>query len=393
KSLHTTVIGPSKQKIEIQIRTEEMHQICENGNAAHYSYKNSELEANAEDIKNYTWITNLMDAVRASNTPEEIMENAKLEMFPDKVFCFTPDGKLIKLPRGATAIDFAYEVHTDVGNRCTGVQINGKIADFRSVLKNGDQVNIITAPQQVPDPAWERFVVTGKAKSCIKKYIRNKSRTEFTELGVQLLTNIFSAYGIDFSENVLNYKKFGYSSFENFCYNIGKGTISLNKIRIAISSISSTTNHQFIAREKPLILEKFTIGIAVHFSDCCAPIIGDKIVGVFSPPRGLIIHLSNCSNLSNEKEFISVKWHENEEENSAFITRLRIVIANQKDSFAMITNIISSAGASITNLKIEYRSANLFDLLVDIKTDNIALLGEIQASLRICSNVRLVQRL
>ncbi|MBQ7674263.1 MAG: bifunctional (p)ppGpp synthetase/guanosine-3',5'-bis(diphosphate) 3'-pyrophosphohydrolase [Alphaproteobacteria bacterium] len=390
KSLHTTVIGPSKQKIEIQIRTEEMHQICENGNAAHYSYKNSELEANAEDAKNYAWITNLMDAVKASNTPEEIMENAKLEMFPDKVFCFTPDGKLIKLPRGATAIDFAYEVHTDIGNTCTGVQINGKIADFRTVLKNGDQVNIITSPQQVPDPAWERFVVTGKAKSCIKKYIRNKSRSEFTELGSQLVTNIFSAYGVPFSEDVLNYKKFGYSSLDNFLYNVGKGVVSLNRVRMNISSVSS---HQIVAREKPLILEKFTIGIAVHFSDCCTPIIGDKIVGVFAPQRGVVVHLSNCSNLSNEKEFISIKWHENEEGNSAFVARLRIVIANQKDSFAMITNIISSAGASITNLKVEYRSANLFDLLVDIKTDNLVLLGEIQASLRICSNVRLVQRL
>lgn len=390
KSLHTTVIGPSKQKIEIQIRTEEMHQLSEKGNAAHYSYKNSELEANAEDAKNFAWISNLIDAIKESNTPEEIMENAKLEMFHDKVFCFTPDGKLINLPRRATAIDFAYEVHTDIGNRCTGVQINGKIADFRTVLKNGDQVNIITSPQQVPDPSWERFVVTGKAKSCIKKYIKNKSRAEFTELGSQLVHNVFLAYGVTFSEDILNYKKFGYSTLDSFFYNVGKGIISLNRIRMIVSSKG---DNRLIAREKPLVLEKFTIGIAVHFSDCCSPIIGDKIVGVFSPPRGLVVHLSNCANLSNEKEFISMKWHENEDANSAFIARLRIVIANQKDSFAMITNIISSAGASITNIKVEYRSANLFDLLVDVKADNLALLGEIQASLRLCANVRVVQRL
>ena len=390
KSLHTTVIGPSKQKIEIQIRTEEMHQLSEKGNAAHYSYKNSELEANAEDAKNFAWISNLIDAIKESNTPEEIMENAKLEMFHDKVFCFTPDGKLINLPRGATAIDFAYEVHTDIGNRCTGVQINGKIADFRTVLKNGDQVNIITSPQQVPDPSWERFVVTGKAKSCIKKYIKNKSRAEFTELGSQLVRNVFLAYGVTFSEDILNYKKFGYSTLDSFFYNVGKGIISLNRVRMLVSSKG---DNRLIAREKPLVLEKFTIGIAVHFSDCCSPIIGDKIVGGFSPPRGLVVHLSNCANLSNEKEFISMKWHENEDTNSAFIARLRIVIANQKDSFAMITNIISSAGASITNIKVEYRSANLFDLLVDVKADNLALLGEIQASLRLCANVRVVQRL
>ena len=390
KSLHTTVIGPSKQKIEIQIRTEEMHQLSEKGNAAHYSYKNSELEANAEDAKNFAWISNLIDAIKESNTPEEIMENAKLEMFHDKVFCFTPDGKLINLPRGATAIDFAYEVHTDIGNRCTGVQINGKIADFRTVLKNGDQVNIITSPQQVPDPSWERFVVTGKAKSCIKKYIKNKSRAEFTELGSQLVRNVFLAYGVTFSEDILNYKKFGYSTLDSFFYNVGKGIVSLNRVRMLVSSKG---DNRLIAREKPLVLEKFTIGIAVHFSDCCSPIIGDKIVGVFSPPRGLVVHLSNCANLSNEKEFISMKWHENEDTNSAFIARLRIVIANQKDSFAMITNIISSAGASITNIKVEYRSSNLFDLLVDVKADNLALLGEIQASLRLCANVRVVQRL
>ena len=390
KSLHTTVIGPSNQKIEIQIRTEEMHQLSEKGNAAHYSYKNSELEANAEDAKNLAWISNLVDAIKDSSTPEEIMENAKLEMFHDKIFCFTPDGKLIKLPRGATAVDFAYEVHTDIGNTCTEVQINGKIADFRTVLRNGDQVNIITSPQQVPDPSWERFVVTGKAKSCIKKYIKSKNLAEFTELGSQLVRNVFLAYGVTFSEDILNYKKFGYSTLDSFFYNVGKGIISLKRIRMLISSKG---DNRLIAREKPLVLEKFTIGIAVHFSDCCNPITGDKIVGVFSPPRGLVVHLSNCANLSNEKEFISMKWYENEYINSAFIARLRIVIANQKDSFAMITNIISSAGASITNIKVEYRSANLFDLLVDVKTDNVVLLGEIQASLRLCSNVRIVQRL
>lgn len=390
KSLHTTVIGPSKQKIEIQIRTEEMHLLCEKGNAAHYSYKNLELVANSEDAKNYAWISNLMEAIKNSNTPEEIMENAKLEMFHDKVFCFTPDGKLIKLPRGATAIDFAYEVHTDVGNRCTGVQINGKISDFRTILKNGDQVNIITSPQHVPDPSWERFVVTGKAKSGIRKYIKNKSKSEFILLGTQVVQNIFQAYEATFSDDVIDYKKFGYSSIDGFFSNVGKGLVSVNKIRNLAATLGT---HMLAVQEKPICIDQFSIGIAIHFSDCCNPIIGDKIVGVFSPPHGLVVHVSNCSNLRSAKEFVNIKWSEKEDENKACIARLRIVIANQKDSFAMITNIISAAGASITNIKVEYRSANLFDILVDVKAENAAALGELQASLRICENVRTVQKI
>lgn len=392
KSLHTTVIGPSKQKIEIQIRTEEMHQLCEKGNAAHYSYKNSEVIANSEDAKNYAWISNLMEAIKNSNTPEEIMENAKLEMFHDKVFCFTPDGKLIKLPRGATAIDFAYEVHTDVGNQCTGVQINGKIADFRTVLKNGDQVNIITSPQHVPDPSWERFVVTGKAKSGIRKYIKNKSKSEFILLGTQVVQNIFKAYGVTFSDEIIDYKKFGYSSLNGFLGNVGKGLVSVNKIR-NLAAVLSGEDHRIIVQEKPIFIDNFSIGIAINFSGCCNPIIGDKIVGVFSPPQGLVVHVSNCPNLLNAKEFVNIKWSEKEDENKACIARLRIVIANQKDSFAMITNIISAAGASITNIRVEYRSANLFDILVDVKAEDAATLGELQASLRICESVRTVQKI
>lgn len=390
KSLHTTVIGPSKQKIEIQIRTEEMHQLCEKGNAAHYSYKNLELIANSEDAKNYAWISNLLEAIKDSSTPEEIMENAKLEMFHDKVFCFTPDGRLIKLPRGATAIDFAYEVHTDVGNRCTGVQINGKIADFRTVLKNGDQVNIITSAQHVPDPSWERFVVTGKAKSGIRKYIKNKSKSEFILLGNKIVLNVFQAYGITFSDSVVDYKKFGYSSLDSFLSNIGKGLVSVSKIRNLAATLGDC---KLAARENPISIDQFSIGIAVHFSDCCSPIIGDKIVGVFSPPHGLVVHVSNCSNLRDAKDFVNMNWNENEDESSACIARLRIVISNQKDSFAMITNIISAAGASITNIKVEYRSSSLFDILVDIKAENAAVLGELQASLRMCENVRTVQKI
>lgn len=390
KSLHTTVIGPSKQKIEIQIRTEEMHMLCEKGNAAHYSYKNMELIANSEEAKKYAWISNLIETIKDSGTPEEIMENAKLEMFHDKVFCFTPDGKLIKLPKGATAIDFAYEVHTDIGNRCAGVQINGKIADFRTVLKNGDQVNVITSSQHVPDPSWERFVVTGKAKSGIKKYIRNKSKTEFTLLGSQITKNIFQAYEVALSEGTIPYKKFGYSSLNNFFYNIGKGLVPIGRIRNLAATIS---DQKFVIYEPPIVIDQFTIGIAVHFPDCCNPIIGDKIIGVFNAPNGLVIHVSNCQNLNEARDFVNVKWSKKENINGASIARLRIVIANQKDSFAIITNIISAAGASITNIKVEYRSVNLFDVLVDVRTESTAALGELQASLRMCENVRSVQKI
>jgi GTP pyrophosphokinase len=388
--LHTTVIGPLKQAIEVQIRTREMHRIADEGVAAHWSYKNNEVIPQKEDPKNYSWIKSLITILQTSGSPEEVMDNSKLEIFENEVFCFTPSGDLIALPRGATSIDFAYEIHSDIGNTCIGVKINGKVVPLKTVLRNGDQVEIITSPYQRPEAAWERFVVTGKAKACIKKFTKAYERSEFTALGLSLTKYIFAEADIPFNENLINFRKFACDSLAKFYHSAGKGIISPNSIR---SSVTNYENRIGI-HDNYICLIDFTPGIAVHFAECCSPILGDKIVGVFVPQKGIEVHVTSCDCIETAvHSLVRVKWNQDDEADAAFIARLRIVMVNETESFAVITNIISNNGADITNLKVEHRSTDFFDLLVDLKVKDINHIGEVQAALRTCASVRSVRRL
>jgi GTP pyrophosphokinase len=390
RSLHTTVIGPLKQAIEVQIRTKEMHRVADEGVAAHWSYKNDELIAKKDEQKNYSWIKSLLTILQTSGSPEEIMDNSKLEIFENEVFCFTPNGDLITLPRGATSVDFAYEIHSDIGNTCIGAKVNGKIAPLKTVLRNGDQVEIITSLYQQPEASWERFVVTGKARACIKKFMKAHEKSEFTSLGLQLVKYIFNEIYGGFSEDLIELKKFSCSSLAEFYCDVGKGVIPLGIVRSAVSG----SEKQVDVSNNYICLIDFTPGIAVHFSECCTPILGDKIVGIFVPQKGIEVHATSCECIEECKSvMIKVKWNHEDEADAAFIVRLRIVILNETESFAVITNVISENGASITNIKVEHRSTEFFDLLVDLKVKSVNHIGEIQAALRTCSNVRSVRRL
>ncbi|MDR2765881.1 MAG: bifunctional (p)ppGpp synthetase/guanosine-3',5'-bis(diphosphate) 3'-pyrophosphohydrolase [Holosporaceae bacterium] len=391
RSLHTTVIGPMRQPVEVQIRTEEMHRVADEGVAAHWSYKSGEVLVRKDEPSRYSWIKNLLTILQDSGNPEEVMDNTRLEMFKDEVFCFTPSGDLISLPRGATAVDFAYDIHTAIGNTCIGAKINGKMASLKTTLRNGDQVLIITSPYQHPDASWERFVITGKAKVCIKKFIKIQEKAEFTLLGLQLVKYVFSATELEFNEELLDYKKFSCDSLSRFFYNIGRGIIPLGMVRMSLPIAESEDQTTF--NEDPLCLVDFAPGIAIHFADCCHPILGDKIIGALEPQKGMVVHLNNCSNLKDVNYFIKIKWNSDEEMETSIIIRLRIVILNKTESFAIITNIISSNGASITNIKVEHRSIEFFDLLVDIKVRDSTHMGEVLASLRTCANVRSIKRL
>jgi GTP pyrophosphokinase len=343
-----------------------------------------------DDPKKYNWIKSLLTIVQSSDNPEEAMDNSKLEMFENEVFCFTPNGDLITLPRGATAVDFAYEIHTDIGNTCIGVKINGKMVPLRTVLRNGDQVDIITSLDQHPKAAWEGFVTTGKARACIKKFIKAQEKAEFTALGLQLAKYVFSSTDMLFNEDLLDLKKFSCDSLSKFYYHTGRGVITLNAIRTLIPENAKRSDRY----NSSICLIDFTPGIAVHFAECCHPILGDKIIGSLVRHRGLMVHITSCDRIERSPDsFIRVKWNQDDEIEVAFIARLSIVISNETESFASITNIISFNEADITNLKVERRSADFFDLLVDVKVRNITHLGEVQAALRTCPSVKSVRKL
>ena len=307
RSLHTGVIGPEKHRIEIQIRTREMHEVAEIGLAAHWRYKQGDYKT---DGRQFAWLRELLDIMEQSDNPEEFLEHTKMEMFQDQVFCFSPKGDLISLPKGATAIDFAYAVHSGVGNRCVGVKINGKIRPLRTVLVNGDQVEILTSKTQTPSPEWERFAVTGKARAAIRRFVRAQKREQYLEVGRQILQRAYKSEGYEYTdkslENVLtNFKQ---ATAEDLAAAVGEGVIqasdvvdsvfpghksrfarAVDALKRGAKKISDKTDHK---KQSPI--NGLIPGMAINFAKCCHPLPGDRIVGIGTTGKGVTIHTIDC---------------------------------------------------------------------------------------------------
>src|SRR6185312_8166961 len=233
RSLHTGVLGPERQRIEVQIRTADMHEVAELGVAAHWIYKHQEART---DGKQYRWLRELLDILDHASGPEEFLEHTKLEMFQDQVFCFTPKGDLIALPRGATPVDFAYAVHSQIGDTCVGAKINGRLAPLRTQLGNGDQVEIVTSKAQTPSPTWERFIVTGKARALIRRFVRTQQREQYLDLGRAILQNAFRHEGHELAEKSLEevLKTFNCASVDDLIVAVGEGLLTGREVVHAI---------------------------------------------------------------------------------------------------------------------------------------------------------------
>src|SRR5579871_6100610 len=233
RSLHTAVLGPERQRIEVQIRTREMHEVAELGVAAHWSYAQGRPKTEGPQ---YRWLRELLDILEHASGPEEFLEHTRLEMFQDQVFCFTPKGDLIALPRGATPVDFAYAVHSQIGDTCVGAKINGRIVPLRTQLQNGDQVEIVTSRNQTPSPTWERFVVTGKARACIRRFVRTQQRAQYVELGRSILAKDFRHGGHELTDKALDgaLKKLKCESVEELLASVGAGNVTGREVLHAI---------------------------------------------------------------------------------------------------------------------------------------------------------------
>src|SRR5439155_25300344 len=225
RSLHTGVIGPERQRIEIQIRTRDMHEVAELGVAAHWIYKQ---QAGRVDGRQYRWLRELLEILDHASNPEEFLEHTKLEMFQDQVFAFTPKGDLIALPRGATPVDFAYAVHSQIGDTCVGAKINGRLLPLRTRLSNGDQVELVTSKAQTPSPTWERFVVTAKARARIRRFVRTQQRTQYLDLGRSIVQKAFRQEGHDFAERPLSavLGRFSAATVEDLYVAVGEGIVT-----------------------------------------------------------------------------------------------------------------------------------------------------------------------
>lgn len=410
QSLHTGIIGPEKQRIEVQIRTTSMHEVAELGVAAHWAYKNGEQRT---DGLQYRWLRELLDIVEHAQKPEEFLENTKLELFQEQVFCFSPKGDLIALPRGSTPVDFAYAVHSGVGDACVGSKVNGRMVPLRTVLRNGDQVEIVTQKGGTPSPAWERFVVSGKARSCIRRFIRTQQRTEFVLLGKSMLDKICKQEGIEFSEKAFEaiVKNFQSATLEDLYANVGASLQSAKDVFNAAYPDHQSKQTKAKITEKTLLikprptasatpasatLKGLIPGMAVHYARCCHPLPGDSIVGIVTTGKGVTIHTTDCETLESfartPERWIDVGWGDGHIEAGGLVGRLTVVLTNTPNSFGALTTVIGKNTGNITNLKIINRSPDFFDVLVDVEVRDLRHLTDIVAALRANAAINSVER-
>jgi GTP pyrophosphokinase len=409
RSLHTTVIGPENQRIEIQIRTQEMHKEAELGVAAHWAYEEGLLKADPKDTKKYRWLRELLDLIETESKPEEFLENTKLELFRDKVYAFSPKGDLIELPNGSTPIDFAYAVHSGVGDKCVGAKINGKIAPLNTKLSNGDQVDIITSKNQTPSPTWERFVVTGKAKSHIRRYIRQQQRGEYITLGRAMLQKVFQQEEYEFTDKAVNgvLKQFRADNIDDIFVGIGSGNISARDVFRAIfpsnktETVKKPTDAELEqqaaelgakqdgnkkGKSSPMPIKGLIPGMAVHFARCCHALPGDRIVGIVTTGKGVTIHTIDCDTLENfadtPERWIDVSWDDGPDAPESHIGRLDVTIENVPGALGTLSTVIGRNGGNITNLKITSRSLDFWNILLDVYVSDIRHLNDIIAALR-----------
>ena len=407
QSLHTGIIGPSRLRIEVQIRTKQMHDVAELGVAAHWKYKQSQERI---DGRQYRWLRELLDILEHASGPEEFLEHTKLEMFQDQVFCFTPKGDLIALPRGATPVDFAYAVHSEVGNRCVGAKINARIMPLRTELQNGDQVEIVTSRAQTPSPTWERFVVTGKARACIRRFIRTQQHTQYVELGRAMLQKEFQHDGYEYADKALDgvLKKFKADEVDDLIAQVGEGVLGAREVVHAVfpGSRTATPNDKVVplARQRQktqkgafaLPIRGLIPGMAVHFAGCCHPLPGDRIVGIVTTGKGVTIHTIDCETLESfadtPERWIDVAWDIDPAAGESHIGRLNVVITNQLGSLGSLTTVIGKNGGNITNLKIVNRSTDFFEILIDVEVKDVKHLTNIIAALRATPSINSVER-
>ena len=410
QSIHTGVIGPENTRIEIQIRTHEMHEIGEKGVAAHWAYK----QGQKAEGKNFRWIRELLEILEQASNPEEFLENTKLEMYNEQVFCFTPKGDLIGLPVNSTPVDFAYAVHSSVGDTCVGAKINGEIRPLRTVLQNGDQVEILTSKAQHPSTEWERFVVTGKAKAAIRRYVRAYKREQFITLGQEILERLFKGESLEFSEkglvNVL--PNFEAETIDDIYAKVGEGIVTgwdvlkavypgykQSKLEKVVKSVKLPSFKKIVKPKKgkgePLKIKGLIPGMAVHFAGCCHPLPGDRIVGIVTTGKGVAVHTIDCKALekyADEPErWLDIAWGE-EAENEMHTGRLKIMLANEPGTLAELSNLIARNSGNIANLNIVNRTVSYFEILVDVEVKDLKHLTDIIAALKASKVISYVAR-
>ncbi|CUA96049.1 RelA/SpoT family protein [Pannonibacter indicus] len=430
RSIHTTIVGPSRQRVELQIRTEAMDRVAEYGIAAHALYKDGQtggrnIARHTDESRAYEWLRRTIDLLSQGDTPEEFLENTKLELFHDQVFCFTPKGRLIALPRGATPIDFAYAVHTGIGNTCVGCKINGKIMPLVTELRNGDEVEVIRSQAQTPPPAWESIAVTGKAKAAIRRATRESIRKQYGALGEHVLQRAFNRAGKPYSEGLLDgvLGLLNQETVADLLASVGRGELSAQQV---VKAVHPDYQDERTAHLKPepgegwfdlekgqglkfripdaaqgtdgmaLPIRGLTGDIPVSFAPNGGAVPGDRIVGILTPSEGLTIYPIQSPALKEfddqSDRWIDVRWDIDVDNPERFPARINVSALNEPGSLAAIAQVIGDNGGNIDNLKMVRKVADFHQMIIDLEVWDLKHLNRIINQLRAKPNVSSVTR-
>ena len=408
RSLHTVVVGPEIERIEVQIRTQAMHEVAELGVAAHWAYKQDDAKT---DGRKYRWLRELLDILEHAAGPEEFLENTKLEMYHDQVFCFTPKGDLIALPQGATPIDFAYAIHSEVGDACVGAKVNGRIVPLRATLQNGDQVEIVTSEEASPAPIWDTFVVTGKARARVRRFMRSQQHAQYINLGRSIIDTQFQQEGYEFSEENLGVvlDRYGAETVEDVYSKVGEGRLTGQEVVKAVlpkgksdrrwpslGPLSLGWAKKDKDRDQPIPIKGLIPGMAIHYAGCCTPLLGDRIVGIITPGKGVTIHTIDCETLESlndsPERWIDVTWDRDTDGNEPHLGRIIVTVENKPGSLGDISTVIGKNDGNITNLRFTNRAEDFFEMTIDVEVRDVRQLTQILAVLRAQPAVNSVER-
>lgn len=414
QSLHTTLFGPFGTPIEVQIRSAEMHNIADAGVAAHWLYKSNDAQLTALQQKTHQWLQRLLEIQSESADSLDFLEHLKIDLFPDEVYVFTPKSKILALPKGATAVDFAYAVHSDIGNSCVAVRINQDLAPLRTELHNGDHVEIITGSLAKPNPAWLNYVVTGRARAHIRHFLKSQQSTESAHLGERMLNQALRALHVEPGQITdAHWQKlirdYGLKKKSEILTDIGLGkrqNVMVAHQLLAMGEVQEESSEGTIGKflgkifgktTKPLdtITIRGSEGMAVQFAQCCRPIPGDPILGFINKDKGLVVHTHDCPAIRKFRldpdKWLDVEWEPDSQR--LYKTNLNLTVANQPGMLAKIATGIADAGSNIDNVSVEEADGSSYaNLYFTVQVRNRIHLAELVRSLRKIPDVVRINR-
>ena len=400
RSLHTSVIHAENRRIEIQIRTPEMHAEAEFGLAAHWAYKQAGDHASpVRPDSKPSWIADLVEILDTAATPEELLEHTRMAMYQDRIFAFTPKGELIQLPKGATPVDFAYAVHTDLGDQAVGAKVNGRVVPLRTVLENGDQVQVLRSKAQTPQANWLNFAITGKALAAIRRHLRHVEREEQVTLGRKLYEDIVQRLPAGLSAGALDaaLKRLKLPDADALMQAIARRTLTDGQVMEALMPGSAADSVAHPPQSSAISIKGLTAGVAYELGQCCHPVPGDRIVGLRRPDASIEVHIMHCPVLAElaersdeETDWIDVQWGDETEGATA---RIAVEVKNEPGALGTLATVIGQHKANIINLRLDTRDTQFHSNLIDVEVHDAHQLMRLLAALRATDVVNAAERI